>query len=308
MSENNKVIAVVGPTASGKTALGVALSLALSGEVVSADSMQIYNNMPIASAMPTAEEMCGVPHHLIGFAPPTHKFSVAEYVKLAEKSVADILCRKKLPVIVGGTGLYIDSLINGIRFEDEDCSAVRSQLEAEADLKGIEPLFERLNKADPVTAARLHLNDRKRIIRALEVLEIHGKTATEMNAVSKQNGPRYSAVWLGITYKEREKLYDRINRRVDTMLENGLLKEAETAYATSGGTAVQAIGHKEFFPYFEGKLSLDEAVDTLKTETRRYAKRQLTWFRRNSQINWIYADEADDVFASAMEIIKNQQM
>ena len=286
-----RVIAIVGPTASGKTALGINISKAFSGEVVSADSMQIYNNMPIASAAPDEKETEGIKHHLIGFAEPSEKFSVAEFIKLAKASIEDIEKRNKLPVIVGGTGLYIDSLLGGISFDDEESETVRKELEKEADEKGTEVLFERLKGIDPKAAEKLHINDRKRIIRALEIFQIHGKTKTELDAVSKLEGSPYEVLWIGITYRDREKLYERINKRVDIMLENGLLAEAERAFnSESSSTSVQAIGHKEFFPYFKGEITLEEAVQKLKTETRRYAKRQLTWFRKNQDIIWVYAD------------------
>ncbi len=306
MSEKIKVIAVVGPTASGKTDLGVKIAQYVGGEVVSADSMQIYDNMPIASAAPTKEEMDGVVHHLIGFAKPCEKFSVAEYIKLAEKTIDDITTRGKMPVIVGGTGLYIDSLLSGVSFPEEDNADVRLKLEAQADELGIEALFERLKSIDPLHSAKLHINDRKRIIRALEVFEIHGKSITEMNEISKQNGSKYDVLWIGLAFHDREKLYSRINLRVEKMLENGLLQEAKNAYNSNvGDTAVQAIGHKEFFPFFEGRISLQQAIETLKTETRHYAKRQMTWFRRNENINYIYVDE-DNAFEKVKQIINNQ--
>lgn len=306
MQEKIPVVVIVGPTASGKTALGVEVAKFLSGEVISADSMQVYTSMPIASAAPTLEETKGIPHHLIGFLSPCEKFSVAEFVKLATEKAKDIKSRGKVPIIVGGTGLYIDSLLKGITFNDEDCSKVRRDLEAEVDEKGIEVLFERLKALDPDTAARLHLNDRKRIIRALEVYFLHGKTMTELNEESLLSGSVFKPFILGITYRDREKLYDRINRRVDIMAENGLLKEAEAAFKEGvGNTAVQAIGHKELFPYFEGQITLSVAVENLKQATRRYAKRQLTWFRRNEEINWIYADEVQNVAETARKILKD---
>ncbi len=299
-----KVVAIVGPTASGKTALGVQTALNFNGEVISADSMQVYDNMPIASAAPTTEEMQGIKHHLVGFLPSTQKFSVAEFIKLGSNAIEEILQKGKLPIIVGGTGLYIDSLLNGVRFTEEDSSEIRKKLETEAEEKGIEVLLKRLQEIDPKTAEKLHINDKKRIIRALEVYSLHGKSISAMNLASKPFTPPYDIVWIGITYKDREKLYERINKRVDIMLENGLLSEAEKAYRSpKGQTAVQAIGHKEFFPYFEGEISLEQAVESLKTETRRYAKRQLTWFRRNENINWIYADEAENIFAEVEKIL-----
>lgn len=305
--EKQKIIVVVGPTAAGKTALGIKLAEHFNGEVVSADSMQVYKNMPIASAAVTKEEMGDIPHHLVGILEPTEKFSVAEFIKLAEKAISDIAIKGKLPIIVGGTGLYIDSLINGIDFPSEDCSKVREELEARAREEGIESLFDELKSIDPKTAEKLHLNDKKRIIRALEVYYIHNKTMSELNLESKKNGTKYEPVFIGITYENRELLYDRINCRVDIMLENGLIDEAKAAYESSfSKTAVQAIGHKELFPYFKGEKTLQEALETLKQETRRYAKRQLTWFRRNENINWIYADKTDNAAEEAIKIIERE--
>lgn len=305
MLEKPGVIAIVGPTASGKTALGVRLATALGGEVISADSMQIYNSMPIASAAPTEEEMCGIRHRLIGICDPTERFSVADYVARASLEIEDVIAHKKRPIIVGGTGLYIDSLISGVSFKDEDIGSVREELEREADREGTEHMLAALRKIDPKTAEKYHPNDRKRILRALEIYRIHGKPKSELDAESKIGGDRYDSIRIGITYRDRELLYERINRRVDIMLENGLLKEAEKAFDSNvGGTAVQAIGHKEFFPYFKGEIPLETAVERLKTETRRYAKRQLTWFRRNENCNWIYADETPNVFEEAMKILE----
>lgn len=301
------VIAIVGPTASGKTALGVGLAQVMSGEVVSADSMQIYNSMPIASAAPTVEEMMGIPHHLIGFADPETRFSVADYIKLASAEIKDISSRGKLPLLVGGTGLYIDSLLNGILFGEEDNSEQRAELERQADELGMEHMLEELRKIDPTTAERLHINDRKRVLRALEVFLLHGKTMTELNEEMRLSGSEYAPIYIGITYKDREKLYERINRRVDLMLEDGLLTEARRAYDIGvGKTSVQAIGHKELFPYFDGTATLEEVIEALKRATRRYAKRQLTWFRRNEKINWIYADTSEDVLDEAVSIVKKK--
>ncbi len=302
MGKLKKVIAVVGPTASGKTALGIYLAKKYNGEVVSCDSMQVYSNMPIASAAPTAEEADGVVHHLVGFLSPETKFSVADFIAKATAIIDDILSRGRLPIIVGGTGLYIDSLISGVSFNDENCAEVRQELESRADSEGVEALLKELREIDPETAEKYHLNDRKRIIRALEIFKLHGKTKTQLDYESKLQGERYDCLWIGITYCDREKLYERINRRVDLMLENGLLKEAETAFNSNvGSTAVQAIGHKEFFGYFKGEIPLETAVEGLKTETRHYAKRQMTWFKRNGKINWIYADSVSNVFDEAVK-------
>ena len=304
MSEKIKTIVIAGPTASGKTALSIEIAKRYNGEVVSADSMQIYTNMPIASAAVTEEEADGIKHHLVGFASPTHRFSVAEFVGLADIAVNDINERNKLPIITGGTGLYLDSLISGVRFSREDSTEIRAKLEAEADEKGIAVLLERLKTIDPLSAAKLHLNDRKRIIRALEIFELHKIPKSQLDEASKLLGERYDTLWLGITYRDRELLYERINKRVDQMLEKGLLDEAREAFLTeTKATSVQAIGHKELFPYFKGEMSLEQVTEGLKTETRRYAKRQLTWFRRNDRINWIYADETPDMVRKACEYI-----
>lgn len=303
--EKIRVIAVVGPTASGKTALGVKIAGAFGGEVVSADSMQIYKDMPIASAAPDKDEMQGIPHHLIGFADRSRSFSVAEYVKLATGCISEISQRGKIPVIVGGTGLYIDSLLGGITFADEDTSAVRLELEKEADAVGTEALLERLRAIDPKAAEKLHANDRKRIIRGLEVFAVHGKTPTELNLRSRPDTLPYETTYIGLSFADRDLLYKRIEARVDIMLQKGLLREAERTYLSrAGDTSVQAIGHKELFPYFAGTEELAACVESLKTATRRYAKRQLTWFRKNETINWINADETDDVFESACNILE----
>lgn len=298
------VIVIVGPTASGKTMLGVNVAKALGGEVVSADSMQVYKSMPIASAAPSPEEMQGVKHHLIGILEQNEKFSVADFIKLASVTISDIDSKGKIPIIVGGTGLYIDSLINGITFGDEDSGEIRRQLEAEVEESGLESLMDKLKRLDPETAQRLHINDRKRIIRALEVYSLHGKTLTEINEESKLQGSKFEPCFIGLTFKDRELLYDRINKRVDIMLDNGLLEEARTSFCKDiSATAVQAIGHKELFPYFKGECSLEAAIESLKTATRHYAKRQLTWFRRNQSINWIYADVTPNVTDKALGII-----
>lgn len=305
MEQKQPVIAIVGPTASGKTALSIALAKKMSGEIVSADSMQIYKGIEIASAAPTDSEMSEVPHHLVRFADVGRRFSVAEYVGMASKAIEDIGKRGRMPIVTGGTGLYIDSLLSGISFGGEDDPAVRKRLEDEAEMFGTGHMLEQLRSVDAKTAERLHVNDKKRIIRALEIYYTHGITLTEQNELSRSGGSPYSVLWIGLNYRDRQKLYERIEKRIDLMIENGLLKEAENAYEHSGKTAVQAIGHKEFFPFFEGKESLESAVVRLKTETRRYAKRQITWFKRNSEINWIYADETDDAVAAAFEIAKD---
>ncbi|MCI7085682.1 tRNA (adenosine(37)-N6)-dimethylallyltransferase MiaA [bacterium] len=310
---NNKitVVAVLGPTASGKTELSVELAKAFNGEIVSADSMQIYKGMDIATAKPTAEEMKGVPHHLIGFLDKTEKFSVARYVELAKKAVSDISTRGRLPFIVGGTGLYADSLLNNIAFTDNSTdSAVREKYQNLLRENGIEYLLNILKEVDSESYNRLckEINS-KRIIRALEFYEVTGKTITEQIRESKKLSP-YNSVKIGLTCRDREKLYDRINRRVDIMVENGLVKEAEEFFSSkSSETAVMAIGYKELLPYFNNEATLDECLEKLKMNTRRYAKRQLTWFRRDQDINWIYIDECEnfgELFSKAVNIIESK--
>ena len=289
--QNIPVLAVVGPTASGKTALAVELAKRLGGEIVSADSMQIYKGMDIASAKPTEAEKQGIPHHMMDFLSPETPYSVAEYVKAARACILEIYKRQKLPILVGGTGLYVDSLLTGTQFiETETDFDLRARLETEFDALGGEKMLEKLAAFDRDTAARLHPNNRKRIIRAFEVYTLTGKTMTEVLAASREKPSPFTPCYIGIAYENRAILYDRINRRVDIMLENGLLAEARAFFQGTPDTAAQAIGYKELKPYLDGVLSLDEAVENLKRATRNYAKRQITWFKRNPQIHWIYAD------------------
>lgn len=302
------VIAVVGPTASGKTALSIKIAKQFGGQVVSADSMQIYEKMDIATAKPTAEEMQGVPHHLLGFQPIDKKFSVAEYVALAGECIKKIRNDGDIPVVVGGTGLYIDSLLQNIRFSQEDNSAeMRNSLINEFDEKGAEYMLESLRKIDPETAEKLHLSDKKRIIRALEIYCTTGKTMTEQKILSRGEDSPYDVLYIGINYRDRKILYDRINLRVDIMLQNGLLDEAkEFCNTSSDTTACQAIGYKELLPYFRGEGTLEECIEKLKIETRHYAKRQLTWFRKNENINWVYPEDyenAEDMYAYVFSIV-----
>lgn len=289
----NKVVIIAGPTASGKTALAIDICKKFGGEVVSADSMQIYKGMDIATAKPTADEMCGIPHHLIDIIPPSSPFSVSQFKILAEQAIEDILSRKKLPVIAGGTGLYIDALLNNTGFgEFAGDENYRAELRARVENHGGETLHAELCKIDPVCAARLHPNDTKRIIRALEVFRCTGKTLTEHEKQSRTQKSKYDFLLIGLFFEERDKLYNRINLRVDKMLESGLEEEARRALAdTDAPTAYQAIGYKELKPYFDGDVTLDEAVETLKKTTRNYAKRQLTWFRRYENMIKIYVDK-----------------
>lgn len=309
MSEKTKILCVVGPTASGKTALGVQLAKVLQGEIINADSMQIYKGISIASAAPTEDEKQGVPHHLFEFLSPNDSFTVADYVELAHKKIAEVVSRGKLPVIVGGTGLYISSLIDNVKFlGDAANEQLRNSLAKELEQIGSEEMYKKLLSLDPKAAEKIHPNDARRIIRALELSLSGGLTKSEQNELSKREESPYDVTLIGITYEDREKLYDRINLRVDLMLENGLLDEARKAFngANSGG-AVQAIGHKEFFGFFGGEITLEEARDNLKRATRRYAKRQLTWFNREERINWIYADCQDDTVKEALSIIERKK-
>lgn len=302
------VIVVCGPTASGKTALAVSLAEIFGCEVISCDSMQIYKHMRIATAKPTEEEMRGIRHHLIDFLEPNQEFSVADYVRLASECISDISSRRKIPLICGGTGLYVSSLIDNIGFDDT-CSSteIRNELSKLADEKGGEYLLKLLNEFDPETAQRLHPNNIPRIIRAIEVYKVSGTTMSEAIKRSKRESP-YEPCMIGITCSDRQKLYDRINLRVDKMLDMGLLAETESVLSDSDlKTSFQAIGYKELAPYFNGEKSLDECIEKLKRETRRYAKRQLTWFRRDDRIHWIYSDlysEYSEIVNEAARIIR----
>lgn len=301
--EKTKIICVVGATASGKTDLAVKLAKAVDGEIISADSMQVYKNMPIATAVATKEEQDGVVHHLVEFLDADQTFSVADFVERAKVLIDEITARGRVPIVAGGTGLFVDSLVKNISFSEVGSNAeIRNEL-AE---KSNEELYERLLKLDANAAEDIHPNNRKRVIRALELC-MSGTSKTEQNENSMLVDSPYDALYIGIGYKDRQKLYDRINKRVDLMLEAGLENEARQMLGKQGLTARQAIGHKELQPYIDGKITLDEATENLKRETRRYAKRQLTWFRRNENINWLYADEMNrgELVKKAVDLAKN---
>lgn len=301
--EKTKIICVVGATASGKTDLAVKLAKAVDGEIISADSMQVYKNMPIATAVATKEEQDGVPHHLVEFLNTNQTFSVADFVERAKVLIDEITARGRAPIVAGGTGLFVDSLVKNVSFSQVGSNAeIRNEL-AE---KSNEELFEKLLELDPKSAEDIHPNNRKRVIRALELC-MSGTSKTEQNENSMLIDSPYDALYIGIGYQDRQKLYDRINKRVDLMLDAGLENEARQMLGKQGLTARQAIGHKELQPYIDGNITLDEAVEGLKRETRRYAKRQLTWFRRNENINWLYADEMsrDELVEKAVDLAKN---
>ena len=312
MNDENKikVAAVVGPTASGKTRLGVSLALALGGEVISADSMQIYEGMDIASAKPTADEMRGVPHHLISVIPRSESFSVARYTQLAGEKIREVASRGRLPIIVGGTGLYVDSLLSNITFSENDADDdLRRRLHEKAASCGAKALWDDLYAIDPEAAERIEPNNVKRVVRAIEVFETTGITMTEQNRRSRETPSPYNAVKIGLKTSDRAVLYDRINRRVDEMVSMGLIDEARQVLADDsiGQTAKMAIGCKELAPYFSGECGLSDALETLKRETRRYAKRQLTWFLRDKSIHWFNTDEYDDfsqIERQAAELLK----
>ena len=285
-----KIVVITGPTASGKTALGVALCQKLNGEVVSADSMQIYRRMTIGTAKPTPEEMRNIPHHMIDVTEPEENWSVARYVEEAAACVEDILARGKLPVIVGGTGLYIDSLLSGRTFAGGEVNdALRQELSERYDEIGARGLLGELRKVDPERAEKLHPGDKKRIVRALEVFILTGKTITEHDRETKAIPPRWEAAKLALDFESRQTLYDRIDRRVDDMFARGLMDEVRSLLDSGvpdDCTAMQAIGYKEAVAALRGECSVEEARARIRQESRRYAKRQLTWFRRDKEIEW----------------------
>lgn len=303
--QKTKIIVISGPTASGKTGLGIALAKEYSGEIVSADSMQIYKGIPIASAQPTNEEMDGIPHHLMSFLGVGTPFSVADYCEAAHKVIADITSRGKTPIIVGGTGLYINSLVDDIAFSDIGSTEIRKELEEKLETFGGEYMYNMLLEIDKEAAGKIEPNNTRRVIRALEVYFASGTTFSKLNELSRKEPSRYDATWLNISFSNREVLYDRINQRVDIMVQNGLEAEARKyRNLCSENGAGQAIGHKELYPYFDGEIEFLEAIENLKTATRRYAKRQITWFsRRDDAISLPFSE---DIVSTAKEIINKE--
>ena len=304
----NPIICIAGPTASGKTALAVALARELDGEVVSCDSMQVYKRMDIGTAKPSREEMQGIPHHMIDVAEPDEDFSVSRYCAMAAPIVDDIVARGKTAIIAGGTGLYMDSLIRGNDFAPFPSTGVREKLEAEADEVGLPAMLTRLREIDPDTADRVF--DRKRILRALEVYLETGETITEHNRKTRLIPPKYTPLWLGLDFADRGELYRRIDKRVDIMLEMGLMEEIRSLLDSGipeKCTAMQAIGYKEFVNALEGREPLSQAAEEVKKASRHYAKRQLTWFRRNPAVRWLVrsGDDGREILASARQIIRD---
>jgi len=305
----NNLICIAGPTASGKTALSIALAKALSGEIVSCDSMQVYKRMNIGTAKPTQEEMEGIPHHMLSVAEPWEDFSVGKYCAMATPIVDDILERGKTAIIVGGTGLYMDALIRGNAFAPVPSTGCRERLEALAKSEGIEAIIEKLRAVDPESAQRLHPSDQKRIIRAMEVYLETGETITEHNRKTQAIPPRYNPVWFALEDADRATLYERIDRRVEVMLEQGLLGEIRSLLAEGVPekcTAMQAIGYKEFVDALQGRSTVESATALVQQASRNYAKRQLTWFRRNPNMHWLRREAGDgnkEILAKALQIL-----
>lgn len=298
-----KILAVVGPTASGKTELSLRLAEALNGEILSCDSMQVYRGMDIGTAKPSLAERRGIPHHLIDVADPDEPFSCADYKRLAEEAIADVLARGKTPIFCGGTGLYLDAVLKVSTFSPDVPEGLREELMKEDP----DRLWDELCEVDPEAAASMHKNNAKRVIRALEIYRGTGKTKTEWDRLSLQEESRYDTLVIGLDYRDRQTLYDRIDLRVDLMMADGLPEEAEALALDRASTAGQAIGYKELYLWLDGALSREEAVDLLKKNTRHYAKRQLTWFRRNPDTRWFFLDEGEReaIFENIVNIAKN---
>ncbi len=288
-----KVIVICGPTASGKTALSIELAKKINGEIVSCDSMQIYKDMDIGTAKPTIEEMQGIKHYMLDFVSPDERYSVADYKKQAKQAIREIIEKGKVPIVVGGTGLYVDSLIYEIEYQDiEFDEKYRKQLEERSKKEGLEVLYNEAKKIDPEAIIKISPNDKKRILRILEIYNATGKNKTEQEKESRKNEVEFDYKVYAISW-DREKLYDRINQRVDIMIDQGLIEEVQKIYSKYNKfpTAMQGLGYKEVLEYLEGKYNKQEMIDKIKQETRRYAKRQLTWFRKNKQTIWLDGQE-----------------
>ena len=300
-----KVIVICGPTASGKTALSIELAKRINGEIISSDSMQIYKDMDIGTAKPTQEEMQGIPHYLIDNVEPNKRYSVADFKKDAEKAIEEILSKGKTPIVVGGTGLYVDSLIYGIEYQDIQLDEkYRNELEERVEKEGLETLYNEAKKIDEQAIQKISPNDKKRILRILEIYRATGKNKTQQEIESRKNGVKYDYEVYALNM-EREKLYERINKRVDIMIEQGLIEEVENLQKkyTEFPTAMQGLGYKEVVEYLQNKCTKQEMIEKIKMETRRYAKRQLTWFRKNKQTIWLDATKGID---NVDEILKGR--
>ena len=300
--DKKKIIVVAGATASGKTSLGIAIAVAVGGEVISADSMQVYKGMPIATAAPTEDEKNAVPHHLVEFLEPDESFSVSAWCDLAREKIDEIISRGNVPVIVGGTGLFIDSLVDNIIFEDVK---VDNELRQKLMQRDVDELYDELLRVDENSAREIHKNNKKRVVRALE-LYYSGVSKTQQNINSRKQESPYDTLYLFLNYEDRQILYDRINKRVDLMIENGLIDEARACADKSKGTSAQAIGHKELMPYINDEADIDACVNKLKQETRHYAKRQITWFKRRENAVVIKPDAlGDDYEGLAVKICED---
>ncbi len=300
---SGRVIVITGPTATGKTALGARLALELGSEVISADSMQIYEHMDIGTAKPTEEEMLGVPHHMIGCVSPFESYSVSRYVEDGSRIADELIARGKIPVIVGGTGLYIDSLIAGTAFAAQGSGKEREALNREYDEAGGEAMLQRLRQVDPASADKLHPSDRRRIVRALEIHALTGMAKSALDEATRTVPPRYDAVKIALSFADRADLYDRIDRRVDGMMAGGLLEEVRSLLdmgLSEEHTAMQAIGYKELSAALRGECTVQEAVDAVKRGSRRYAKRQLSWLRREQAVNWLLWKKTPDIPAGLL--------
>ena len=298
MTDKPQIIVITGPTATGKTALGASLAKKIDGEVVSADSMQVYKYMDIGTAKPSAEEMLGVPHHMLDIVPPWEDYSVARYVSDAALCIGDILSRNRLPVIVGGTGLYVDSLLSGRSFSGRADAALRNELEEEYNNTGGEAMLRKLSEFDPDCAGKLHSNDRKRIVRAFEAYMLSGKPISQHDLETKAIPPRYAAEKIALSFSNRDNLYSMIDRRVDNMLSLGLEREVRSLLdmgVPCGATSMQAIGYKEMAAAILGKSDFGSSVEKIKMESRRYAKRQLSWLRRDPDVKWITWESAPEI-------------
>ena len=310
-----KILAVVGPTAGGKSALALELAQRLGGEIISCDSMQIYRRMDIGTAKPTTEEQARVRHHLIDAVEPEESFSAADYVELAVKAIADCESRGRLPIVCGGTGLYLDALLRGEELAPNTVDPrVRAELIELAEREGVDALWQELLKIDSESAAATHKNNIKRVARAIEIYRVSGVTKTELDRRSRLSECRYDACVIGLRYADRAVLYERIDRRVDAMIDAGLVEETERLLSEGvfekNATAAQAIGYKELLPYLRGECSLEEATESLKMATRRYAKRQMTWFSARPYVKWIELSEKDkktfeEIVNNAEKLFKN---